>query len=107
MPFVTGLSSPARSFDSERMLGDVDGASAAYTDYLLAVAHHRVGDSAAAQAALEQADAAAEWELVDEEHPAAWNRRLTLKLLRNQADSLIYESSGVTGEEGGTQKTQD
>jgi len=60
--------------------------SPAYTWFFLAMAHHRQGNADEAREYLEQATARAEQEISDK---PAWNRKLTLELLRKEAESLI------------------
>ena len=75
--------------------GDPDAAvqfSPAYTWYLLAMSHHRLGQR---DKATQWLDKAVQWtERVLREHEAGktlltWNRRLTLKLLRQEAEALL------------------
>ena len=65
--------------------------SPAYTWYFLAMVHHKLGHEAEAEKWL---DKATEWtdKVVREDEqgtaPLAWNRRLTLKLLREEAEAM-------------------
>ena len=63
--------------------------SAAYAWYFLAMTHHRLGDISQAARALATANRLANKELKDPTKPPAWNRRLTLELLRKEATALI------------------
>ena len=60
--------------------------SPAYTWFFLAMAHHRQGNDDESREYLEQATTWTEREIADK---PAWNRKLTLELLRKEADSLI------------------
>ena len=87
-----------------KTFGDADGESSAYTDYLLTIAHHWLGDSASAQSALDEANGAAELELNNTSPPATWTRRLTLNLLREEAERTIQADDVPTRNEGDTKK---
>ncbi len=61
-------------------------ASPVYTQYFLAMAYHRQGNADEARECLEQAAERTEREIEDH---ASWNRRLTLDLLRREAEAMI------------------
>jgi Flp pilus assembly protein TadD len=63
-------------------------ALSAYTGFFLAMAHHRAGHGAEARECLSQART---WAERDVEISLPWNRRLTLQLLRREAEALIHE----------------
>jgi tetratricopeptide (TPR) repeat protein len=63
--------------------------SPAYTWYFLAMTHHALGQSADARRVLNQANDWTELELAKTADPPPWNRRLTLELLRSEANQLI------------------
>ena len=63
------------------------GTSPAYTWFFLAMAHHQLGHGDDARWWLDQAVEWAEQELAGE---PAWNRRLTLQMLRREAEALIH-----------------
>ena len=86
-----------------RKLTDADDASSAYTDYLLAIAQGRLGDSASAQAALAQANATVD-SLQESGERATWNRKLTFRLLREEATALIEGRDSGAAKDGGTKK---
>jgi tetratricopeptide (TPR) repeat protein len=65
--------------------------SPAYTWYFLAMGHHALDHPEKAKEYLAKASAATEQELADTEHPPAWNRKLTLELLRKEAEALIAQ----------------
>jgi tetratricopeptide (TPR) repeat protein len=65
--------------------------SPAYAHYLLAMTQHGLGDQQASTTALQRANEIAESELSDS---PTWNRKLTLKLLRREAESLLARQSG-------------
>jgi serine/threonine protein kinase/tetratricopeptide (TPR) repeat protein len=76
--------------------GDEQRTTMAYNDYFLAMTHHRLGHAAEACEFLNkamQADIDAQPENPDAPRRAIppWNRRLTLKLLRREAQTLIEE----------------
>ena len=60
--------------------------SPAYTWFFLAMAHHQLGNSDEAKSWFDKAVERSEEELRD---TPAWNRRLTLQLLRKESESLI------------------
>jgi serine/threonine protein kinase/Flp pilus assembly protein TadD len=70
-----------------------DEGSLAYTRYFLAMAHHASGHTDEAKKWLQKAIAWTEKAIQSEEEDdgvrLAWNRRLTLKLLREEAESAI------------------
>lgn len=66
--------------------GKDEDTSLGYIHYFLTMTHHALGGTKEAQAQLRKANEIAESELSDS---PAWNRRLTLELLRKEAESLI------------------
>jgi serine/threonine protein kinase/Tfp pilus assembly protein PilF len=68
---------------------DSEGTSKTYTHYFLALTEHHLGQVDAASAQLKAAD-----ELADKELAASppWNRRLTIELLRQEAEVLIGDA---------------
>jgi WD40 repeat protein/Flp pilus assembly protein TadD len=64
-----------------------EACSPAYGWYFLAMAHHAAGHADEAAQWLDKANALSEEELSAEDVP--WNRRLTLDLLRNEAEALL------------------
>ena len=66
--------------------------SPAYTWYLLAMAHHKLGHDTEAQQWLDKANSWTDKVLAEHEagtNSLPWNRRLTLKLLRTEAEGMI------------------
>ena len=66
--------------------------SPAYGWYFLAMTHHKLGDESQAKEWFDKAVTRAETELdetQDDRAPVAWNRRLTLELLRQEAEKLL------------------
>jgi tetratricopeptide (TPR) repeat protein len=59
------------------------------TWYFLAMAHHAVGNDKQAREYLNKANRWADEVLADEEKPPPWNRRATLEMLRNEAETLL------------------
>ena len=78
---VRQLKSVAKKLDEEI------STSPAYAWYFLAMAHHRLGQSEEAKRWFDKAVARTESELAQES--VAWNRRLTLELLRAEAAGLL------------------
>jgi tetratricopeptide (TPR) repeat protein len=62
------------------------GTSPAYTWFFLTMAHHQLGDSDEAKSWFDKAVERAEKEIAGD---ASWNRKLTLQLLRAEAESMI------------------
>lgn len=60
-----------------------------YAWYFLAMTHRALGDNDQAQSWLKKANAWMEQVVANQEDPPTWNRRLTLKLLRAEAENLI------------------
>jgi tetratricopeptide (TPR) repeat protein len=86
-----------RLAEADKLIDDLDSqskSSPAYTWYFLAMAHHKLGHDDEAKKWL---DKATEWTdkiLAEEEEgtaTVAWNRLLTLKLLREEAEAMIAE----------------
>ncbi len=73
--------------------------SSAYTLYFLVMAHHQLGHAAEAERYLAEANVQAEAELNDSANPPPWNRRLTLQLLRNEAEQLILDEGLAESED--------
>ena len=68
--------------------------SPAYTGYFLAMAHHKLGHDAEAEKWLVNATEWSDKVLSEHEEGTStlpWNRRLTLKLLREEAEGLMIE----------------
>ena len=66
--------------------------SPAYTWYFLAMAHHKLGDDEEAKKWFQKANEWTDKVMRDHEEGTAtapWNRRLTLKLLREEAEAMI------------------
>lgn len=63
--------------------------SPAYGWYFLAMAHHALGETDQVRTVLTKADASTDAAFADSKSPPAWNRALTLKLLREEAHALI------------------
>ena len=72
--------------------------SPAYCWYFLAMAHKAAGQDQEAREYLAKANAWTDKVLADEENPPPWNRRETLKLLREEAEGLIEGANQETGE---------
>ena len=68
--------------------------SNAYIAYFRAMTEHQLGRQQDANASLSDANKLAQQELSDVDSPAAWNRRLTLELLRKEAEALIGNTEG-------------
>jgi tetratricopeptide (TPR) repeat protein len=66
-----------------------ESSSPAYTWYFLAMAHHKLGQQDKAKEYLTKAKARTEHELGDKSRPPPWNHRLTLELLRTEAEALL------------------
>jgi WD40 repeat protein len=64
--------------------------SEAYTEFFLAMAHHRLGHDAEARQWLDKATAQMDEEMDNPNIP--WNRRLTLRLLRREAEEMLQVS---------------
>jgi len=73
---------------------DTRQSSPAYAWFFLAMAHHRLGHATEAHAWLEKAIAQAEQEI---QAQPPWNRRLTLGLLRQEAEGLIRQTETALG----------
>lgn len=67
--------------------------SSAYTLYFLAMAHHQLRHADEAECSLAEANVRAEAELDDIKNPPPWNRRLTLHLLRDEAEQLVLDEN--------------
>ncbi|PHR85896.1 MAG: hypothetical protein COA78_38680, partial [Blastopirellula sp.] len=73
-------------------LGNSDNTSSSYIRYFLAMTEHHLGHNQAAKDQLKIANYAAKEELKDTDKPPAWNRKLTLELLRKEAEVLINQA---------------
>ena len=78
--------------------------SPAYTWFLLAMAHHRLGSADESQRYFELANERAEQEMAGS---AGWNRKLTLQLLRAEAQSLLGVSQKISPNEEEVMPEQD
>jgi len=68
---------------------ETERTSPAYARYLLAMTHERLGNSAEAHETLAAANELADRELNDDTVRPAWNRRVTLELLRKEAEVTV------------------
>ncbi len=78
--------------------------SPAYNLYFLAMVHHQLGHDEEAQKWLEKANEWTEMVVRDDESGAAavpWNRKLTLKLLREEAVELLGKSTAAATDSSG------
>ncbi len=71
--------------------------SPAYAWYFLAMAHHQAGHPDESRSYLEKANAWTTRTLDDPIDPLPWNRRLTLELLRHEAEKLLGDASDGHG----------
>ena len=67
--------------------------SSAYASFFAAMTRHRLDQSDEARSLLADAIKLADAELNDPASVPSWNRKLTLELLRREAESLILGSS--------------
>ena len=65
------------------------GTSIAYSAYFRAMTEHRLNQPDDARRSLAKANELADLELSDADHPPRWNRKLTLELLRQEAEALL------------------
>lgn len=79
--------------------------SRAYTWYFRAMAHHALGNIQEASQWLRKADEWTDKELNDSEDPVAWNRELTLKMLREEAQALVDPERGGVPSDASTDKS--
>ena len=77
------------TFDKAAAVGESDNTSSAYDYYFRALAEQALERTDAAKQSLATANELAAAELENETDPPAWNRKLTLELLRNEAEALI------------------
>jgi len=63
--------------------------SPAYTWYFLAMAHHKAGNNDEAVQWLKRANDWTDNALADKDTPPQWNRKITLELLRKEAEALV------------------
>jgi tetratricopeptide (TPR) repeat protein len=91
-----------RMTEANELIEDPTTSSPAYGWYFLAMAHHKLGNDEEAQKWLDKAN---QWsdKVLDADEPGAgavpWNRKLTLKLLREEAEELM-------GTNAATEETQ-
>jgi tetratricopeptide (TPR) repeat protein len=78
-------------------LSEKANASPAYAWYFLAMAQHQAGHRDEARSNLEKANVRTTRALDDQENPLPWNRRLTLELLRHEAEELLGDASDGHG----------
>jgi tetratricopeptide (TPR) repeat protein len=81
-----------RLADLDRRLGQSTASaevSSAYAWYFLAMTHQKAGDTEQAQEYLQKANEDTERVLADPQNPPPWNRKLTLELLRKEAESVV------------------
>ena len=81
--------------------------SPAYTWYFLAMAHHKLGDDAEAKKWLDKATEWTDKVLAEHENGTStlsWNRKLTLKLLREEAEAML-DSDGAESSKGPDETT--
>ncbi len=99
--YEEALDSLAKAAD----LAENENTSHAYVAYFRAIAEHRLGRDESARASLQQANEHAQREFADADHSPRWNRRLTLELLRKEAERLIGAPAApdAPGSSGGTQ----
>jgi len=89
-----------RLTEANNMIEDPDtesNSSLAYTCYFLAMAHHKLGHDEEAEKGLQKATEWTDKVLTEHEEgttPQSWNRRLTLKLLREEAEGMIGNEEG-------------
>ena len=84
-----------RLADVDRRLGQSTAnanSSPAYTWYFLAMAHQKAGDAEQAQQYLQKANEDAERALGDQQNSPPWNRKLTLELLRKEAEGVLSDA---------------
>ena len=79
--------------------GESDNTSSNYIRYFLAMTEHHLERKQAAEDQLLTANTEATKELEDTEKPPAWNRKLTLELLRKEAEVLIQVTSSQSEDE--------
>lgn len=72
-----------------------EAVSAAYIPYFQAMAEHHLQRPEDARRSLDRANTLADQELADTAHPPKGNRRLTLQLLRREAQTLIGGTKSV------------
>ena len=85
--YRAGHFAQALDYLSDDAVREASHYSPAYAWYVMAMAHHRLGQVDEARQWFEEATAWADREI---EAGASWNRRATLALLRQEAESLIY-----------------
>ena len=80
------------------------------TSYFLAMTHHALGQNDEASAALVRANEWTDRILQSEQDPPSWDRRLTLGLLRREADQVLRTKPktrlSVEGSEAGQPPTE-
>ena len=86
-------------------LESTPNSSDAYAAFFQTMAQHHLGQTSLARESLDEATALADQELSDETKRPSWNRKLTLTLLRNEAETLI--SSNEHNNAGPTNKPEE
>jgi superkiller protein 3 len=81
--------------------------SPAYTWYLLALTHHSLEHAETAKDYLAKANARTDQELAHKDNPPVWNRRVTLELLRKEAEALIGKPADSPVSEKGQDRESD
>ncbi|PHR94866.1 MAG: hypothetical protein COA78_31330 [Blastopirellula sp.] len=74
-------------------VSESDNTSSSYIRYFLAMTEHHLDHKQTAQDHLLDANNEATKELEDVENPPAWNRKLTLELLRKEAEEMILATA--------------
>ena len=72
--------------------------STAYSLFFLAMAQHQVGNEQDARTTLTKAVELTKAELNDQQAPPAWNRKLTLELLQDEASRMVGGEPDAAGE---------
>ncbi len=67
--------------------------SSVYTAYFRAMTQHHLNQNERSLASLAEANELSDLEMNDETNPPAWNRRLTIELLRKEAETLIVTTA--------------
>jgi tetratricopeptide (TPR) repeat protein len=79
-----------------------ENTSTAYIDYFLAIAHSQLGSDEQANDWLRQAEQHAGEERANKDKPPAWNRRLTLEMLRREARALVLKRPSLEPPQSGS-----
>jgi tetratricopeptide (TPR) repeat protein len=77
------------SLEKSKQLESTSRSSDAYAAFFQAITQHHLGRTSLARESLAEATALADQELSDETKRPGWNRILTLKLLREEAEALL------------------